>query len=429
MPLKVGMARAAAATGTPNFTQDFTDSGAGFSTDVKAAIFISGNTTADHTTTAGKQFQFAFAANNDGTAATSTVGVDGATPASNVGFSARYHNDVTAASGGYAYAVPPTSYGSSGEFQAPVDFAAVSNGVRVTWTDQSNSELIYALLLGGDIEASVVHAKFSANTSVNVSHGLSAAPEVIIALYGAAASAASNVLYQTIGMWDGTTQQCIEWNGSIAGNSSQARVDTNNIITKRTAGNTQDFTLSAVGSTQFTLGASVSTSDYVSFLCLRGTTSPIVGKCGIYDCPTGTGNAAMGLGLGVAPQVLLALQSVMTASDSGTSDDTTDVSGAIAAINQAGTTKYGGVTGFIDDAAATTVAKTQTTNSQAIRLWDTTPAIDVEATVATWDAGDITLNFSNVGASAFKIPYLAFGVAAAGGNAARASFHRMIRNA
>jgi len=422
MPLKVAIAQAAAGTGTPTFTQDFTDASAGFSSDVKAAIFVGSQATANHTTTGRAALNIGVAAATGGNTqgAVSTDSDDGLVTTDSNG----YGDDSFA----YVNARPSTA-GSDGEFSIN---SWLSNGVRVDWADQSESELITAVLLGGDIEARVVSTALNGTTPVTLNHGLSAAPEVIIGLTSTASDAgAPGTGRISIGFWDGTNYVSYSVASSNAAGSENLGADlsTTYILSEITTAGVLNWSasLSSVGATTFDVTASAATTDLVIFLCLRGTGAALAASAGVFDTSTSTGVATEVSGLSVAAQVLLAIPTLQTATGLDGAGDMNI--GLIAAVNNSGAgTQYGGCVNSLDDGVSPTVNKSQSTNSQALRCLDAAGAADVEATIDSWGTS-VALNYSNVNASAFKIPYLAFGQASASGNAPRARFYQMLRSA
>lgn len=405
--LKVAVVQGTAGTGTPTFTQDFTDSNAGFSSDVKAVIFLGSSATANHTATNTRRFNIGFAAATGGnTQATSSLIAANGTTAD----AAAIYSETE------AYNFVETNFGSSGEFSIN---SWLSNGVRVNWTDQSSGELLTAILLGGDIEAKVVFADFTNATapeSLSISHGLGGTPEIIIAL-GQLATASSTVR-QSLGFWYNGTYSSFATQLNDGGGSPSVALNlfSTGILGFTTgvsnAALSNTVTLSSVGSSNFTATASAQTDGKLAFLVLRSTgANPLVASLGTYDSATSTGNSTIVSGMTVKPQVLLSVPSIMTATGTSVTDPA-GVNGLVAAVDNAGAgTQYGGIVVSSDDGAATSVEKSQATNSQALRILSIAAgAVDVQATVNAWNSGGITLNYSDAGGSAFKIPYIAFGM-------------------
>lgn len=401
MALKVAVVQAAAASGSPTFTQDFTDSV--FSSDVRGALFIGSSATTNETASANAQLNFGFAGATGGTtqASVSLRAVDAAA-------TTETHNNVSAS---LAYNFSRGDSTTDGEFSIN---SFLSNGVRVDWADQSFGELITCVLLGGDIEARVVSATFTGGAAPDtrtVAHGLGGAPEVILAFCRVAFGTQTS-----IGAWDGSGYVHFTTYSANAGAVADiySRVETTGIVAPK-ATSTPSFTatLTNVGASNFDVQTDTPNSRTIYFLCLRGTSGAIVAKTGVFDTPTSTGDSAVVSGMSAAPQLLLAIPTRQTATGNVTGDDA-GAFGLIAAATNTGT-QYGGVTASEDDGADPSVSKSQSTNSQALRVLDITGAADIEATVSSWDSGGVTLNFSNINASARKIPYLAFGVAVAAG--------------
>lgn len=67
-----------------------------------------------------------------------------------------------------------------------------------------------------------------------------------------------------------------------------------------------------------------------------------------------------------------------------------------------------------EDAAATADTSSRYADSKIISIWDHTPAIDAEASVATWGATSLTFNWSDAASSAWKYILWAIGPDASG---------------
>lgn len=402
MALKCAIVQQAARTGTG--TQDFTDASAGFTSDVKAAILIGCNATAADTATGQGHFRLGFAAATGGTtqvAAATISRVSGGNQDTGT-------NDTTS---GECYVART---GSTTQSSAAAVDSWLSNGVRINWTNESEEhELVTALLLGGDIEARIVSATWASETTKTVAHGLSGAPEAIIA-FRAVASGAQLALgfWASGGTYGYGNLYCADSANptnvfSAANTDAIAAIMTTGSVTNR-------WTISNVDADSFDAStASTLSSGTLFFLCLRGTTSPIIAQAGVFATKTGDpGTEAEVDGMAAAPQVLLAIPTRLTSLGTLAGDS---AYGLIASCNRAGTTEYGGVTLIEDDnvTPADGPPYSRTTADSALVLMDTTGAEDVVATVASWDTDGITLDYSNTGAAAYRIPYLAFGAAAA----------------
>jgi len=298
----------------------------------------------------------------------------------------------------------------------------LSNGVQVTWNPAATAAWYFStLLLGGDIQANIVHAQLDSDTSTTISHGLSAAPEIIIAMTELAITPPDGTGTLIIGFWAGSssTQAGIGMDYPLTGDTVPGvvaqRVESASMIVKvSNTGPATTFvgTVANVGSTTFDLTTTANAFGYVSFLCLRGTTTPLVGKAGVYTTPASTGNASMSLGLSVAPSVLLMVPSRQTTTGSLASDDTAGAIGFYVGANRSSSASsvYGGKTAQIDVGADPTAAdrKYDTTRFSTLT---TAGADSVVATLNAWQSDDIQLNFSNVGGGQQKWVYLAFGAA------------------
>lgn len=405
MALKAAIVQQAARTTTGD--QSFTDSNAGFASDVKAAIFFSSIATAVDTNTTGQIFTVGAMCSNSTQIALSLC-------QNGTNRNARTET-------AYPYCVSAPAGGSTCEFSQHATTPFLSNGVQVTYVDAADqAHLISCLLLGGDIEAKIITVDLAAVSSVTgVAHGLGGTPELIIALSNFdinGLTAANDVTY-SLGFWDGTNYVS-DCRVPTGGYTIAGQISTSALVGKSDGGGLLSFggylTLANVGSSTLDVVASKAVDFAVALLCIRGTTDPIVAKCGTFDSPTSTGSQAVGASLSVAPQVLLTLGSRFTAVNSGSDTAVAGQCGAFAACNNVGAgTQYGGSVSNTDDSATLT---SWTTNSKAFVATATDGSSDAEASVSAWGSGDVTLNFDSVAASALKVPYLAFGVGAAGGN-------------
>lgn len=391
-------------------TQDFTD--AGVSSDLKLALFFNTNAVANDTTTA--EARIAIGA-TDGTnqAAYGTAAND------NIATS----NTRSTGSASWSAIVPTHSSGTDPAAEAALG-SVLSNGVRLSWSDIDNQQLINALLLSGsDVQAAVNTATFSGTgppQTVTVTPGFT--PDVVILLTHCGASATNGAGNFSIGFYDRVANAYAGQAGfyvsslSAAGSAqllstawAVAQVDGSAaVVWSATVGN---FT-----ATQFDITtATAATSDIITAISLKITNG--VYKVGFADTPTSTGNSALVTGMSAAPSCVLWLLSRMTAVGTGSQLDPAGVLGLGVSVNNNGSTQQMYAVAQEDDASDPTVDKCQTGNAESIRILDAAGVADVQATVQSWDSGGVTLNFSNINASAFKIGYLAIGAAAAAGTA------------
>ena len=399
-------------------TQDFTD--ASISSDFKAALFFNTNGTANDTAAAGSRLGIGLV---DGTnqAAYGSAGQDAAATSQ------------VSSSGNTTWAAILPTHASGGDPAAESAYTStLSNGVRITWSDIDAQQLINALMFGGsDVQAAVVTATFSGTgppQTVTVTPGFT--PDVLIAVaHGAAAGGNGNGVL-SLGFYDrvGNTYAGFAQRNTtaVAAASANANLSSSWIAAEvdGSAAATYSVTVGNFTATQFDATVSTgATSDIVSFLCLKITGG--VYKVGIADTPTSTGNTAMVSGMSGAPSAVLWLLTRMTATGTSTTDPAGHI-GLGVSVNNGGSTQQMYACAQIDDAADPTVDQCQTGNAACSRILDTAGAADVQATVNSWDAGGVTLNFSNVSASALKIPYLAIGAASAQSNAPRAMFQMMM---
>lgn len=400
MTLKQAIVQAAAPGSTG--TQDFTD--AVFASDCKAAIFISSKASAVDTATRSVSF---------------SVGMTASTGPSSASLAAWSGDDGAGNTDCVTSTVITTSCYRVRDFNSVEGEAIIDSflpdGVRINWSNASPyGELVTALLLGGDIEANIVSATWTAETVKTVSHGLSGAPEIIIGLIGVASG-----VQASIGWWASTGPTYGYANlysaDASATTSVHSAANTDGLLATKTTGSvTRTFTIGSVDGTTFDCTASASWASGIAvFLCLRSTgATPLVAQAGAFTTKiSSTGTEVEVSGMSVAPSVLLCIPTLLTSLGVLSNDSTY---GLMASVNNAGSTQYGGSTLIEDYGAEPDDAAGQpycrTTADSALVMMAVDGSEDVVATVSSWDSGGVTLNYSNIGASAFQVPYLAFGV-------------------
>lgn len=406
--MKVSIVQAAAATGTPTFTQDFTDSTTFGGATPKCAIVLGSAATANNSSTANIQSTIGFIAS-----AQASIGIsDNDAVSTNAAGYANYSTQ--------AYSMPDFGGNTSGDATG----AMIANGVRLSWTDQSAAELVNVILIGGDVECAVASLTSNNTTSAQaVTHGLTAAPQAIIAMTPGQGSgdATGNARYG-LGFWDGTNSKTLAVSLNQTGQATvTAAGHLSSTVAIGVKANAAGFVwtgaISNVGATTFDLTTSANTTNVMHFLSLRSTSGTALGvKAGTFGTKTSTGTNADISGMSQSPQVVLyALSRTIAVDTDYSSVDNASVLGlGIAAKNTGtGTTQYGTVFGCSVDNTATSGnhAYSQTSNTEAIRIPDASAscAADIEATINSWDSGGITNNYSNIAATGRQILYLAIG--------------------
>lgn len=407
MTLRASITVAAAASGTPTFNQDFTDSGAQNGATPVLGLVVGGRTTVENTNTAGVTLNIgAVSANGAGDAGVATSNNDATNPNT----------------GSYAYSATQgySSMRTGASTDGDAGLSLITDGTRFAWTDQSASELLKVLNLGGDIASSVVAYTNSSGTSAqSVTHNLGGTPEVIIALtVGTAAGANNGSARVGIGFWTAAAQCCVGWHGCANGQAtvnSSCRISTTQAIAS--PGTSASFvwagTISNAGATTFDITYDISNTAAVVFICLRSTSGTALGaKCGVLTSPTSVGDVSI-TGLSQAGQVLLTAMTLLQAVDTGdTSTQATALSVGMACKNSGtGTTQYGTVSNSENDGAATSTnhARSQSSNTLLVRVLDTSGSTALEATVGSWNSDGATVTFSKTDATARKGIYLILG--------------------
>lgn len=406
--MKVSIVSATAANGTPTYTQDFTDSTTFAGATPKCAIVLGSAATAENSSTANIQATIGFVA-----AAQASVGIgnDDAVSPDSTG----YANYAT-----QAYSLPDFVGNTAGDATG----ALIANGVRLSWTDQSQGELVKVILIGGDVECAVASLTSNNTTGAQaVTHGLTAAPQAVIAMSPGQASGDSggNAKYG-IGFWDGTNSKALGVSLSPGGQTTvPATGQLSSTVLLANKANASGFTwtaaISNVGATTFDITLSANSTSLMHFLSLRSTSGTALGvKAGTFATKTSTGTSADIASMSQSPQVVLYALSRTIAVDTNYSgvDDATNLGLGVAVKNTGtGSTQYATIVNCSVDGALTSTnhAYTQASNTQAIRILDAASscAADVEATINSWDSGGITNNYSNIAATGRQVLYLAIG--------------------
>lgn len=407
--MKVSIVQAAAATGTPTFTQDFTDATTFGGATPKCAIVLGSAATTNDSSTATIQTTIGFVASS--TQASIGISDNDAVSTNSSGY-ANYSTQ--------AYSLPDFGGDTVGDATG----AMIANGVRLSWTDQSQSELASVILIGGDVECAVSSLTSNNTTSAqSVTHGLTAAPQAIIAMTPGQGSgdATGNARYG-LGFWDGTNSKTLAVSLNQPGQTTvTAAGHLSSTVAIGTKANSAGFVwtgaISNVGATTFDLTTSANTTSLMHFLSVRSTSGTALGvKAGTFTTKTSTGTNADISGMSQSPQLVLYALSRTIAVDTNYSgvDDASVLGLGIAAKNTGtGTTQYGTVFGCSVDGAATSTnhAFSRTSNTKAILIPDasSTCSADVEATINSWDSGGVTNNYSNIAATGRQVMYLAIG--------------------
>lgn len=390
-----------------NGTQDWTDPG--INNDFQGAIFWGAEPAANNTTGANSKFFFG-----------ATDGVR------NISFNSASVDATAAASAASSVIGSNTAcYMRTTSSGAQTVLAAVQSvlatGVRLNFTTtDGGSYLLNALLLSGpDIEFEVSSVLFSSSdTSKVVTHNDTAAPQTVIALCAFAATgtdSAAQPQQPIIGIWDGTTMvgssmQCSATVNPTALAGRQAAGDMGHMIIVG-GSDGGSMSIGSVGPTTFTFSRTATNSVpmFCVFVSIRSKAGTWMSQVGQTTLPTSTGVAPLVTGLPSVPQVLLTFPTRLTTTAFVSNSDTAGSFGMGGACNNAGVTQQGATAYTEKNAVATTVCKSYTTQGAVLTLDNTGVPVN-QATVASWDSTDITLNHSAVGASAFEMMYLTFGI-------------------
>lgn len=407
--VKWAMVTQTAGTGTPTFTQDFTDATAFGGNAPEFALCWSAGTSTTDTGQAG--YAFAMGAIADGVeGSVAILGPDAVSPTAYA-----YGNKTTF---GYHHV------NSAGNVDGSANLSLIANGVRFSWTDQSVGETITCLMGDNEIEASLVsHASTNVSTEQTVTHGLSGTPDLIIAWgVGQATGDNNGAINPGIGFWTsgaevGFSQQSQNGQTTTAVTArASSTTAMNRIGTSTTFAYTGD--ISNVTSSSFGLTYSANHTQVNHFLSIRSTTdTPLYVKAGNFTTRTTTGTQADVTGMSGAPQVLLTIGTQLTAMDTGSSADLADAMSFGASVKNTGTgsTQYGSAAVSDNDntTASSAHACNQWSNTVGLNILATNCATDVAASVSSWDSAGVTHNYTTNGSAvAAQVLYLAFGGAA-----------------
>lgn len=387
---------------------DFTDSGAFGGATPKLAIFLSGGTGSADAITDGAAFQLGV---SDGTThGAMAFSCDTLSAASNVG-----RSNVSDA----AY----TKVSDTGTQTAAATCTLAANKATLSFSNQSDGETVYALLLGGDIEVSVLNWSSPGGTGAkpDITHGLSAAPEWIFVFSSGTVDATndSSSVSPLLGLWISGTQ--VGYGHRIADNATtsalSARISTANAIVSMGSG-TPNYSayIENVDADTFNINIDGSTTNRFHFVCIRSTSGTALGlAAGNISAKTSTGTQTDATGMSQDAQVVLSIMTAMTALDTNVTTDPAGCFGlGIACRNSgSGTWQYGAVVHGGDDGAAISGATDwmnhQHSAGKHINQLDTTGTTAISATVDSASSGNLVHNYGTVSGSAIRFPFLAFG--------------------
>lgn len=408
MSMIVGMVSAAAASGTPPFTQQFLDAASFGGQTPALAILYSGGTGALATATAGLQWQLG-AVDAEGNQCAVAIACDSATSPTNAARS----NRIDAA---YEHITP------AGVSDGRATATLIPDGVELTWSDQSVGESIRALLIGGAVEASVVSHESDNSLNVQtVTHGLSGPPEVIISIgvFAADTTTGGGEAMPGLGFWAIGSQTAVgvRYRDNVSTSAVSGRISTTEIAPAM--GTNTNFTYTATISNvtdttfdiQWTLNASV---DTVHFICLRSTTEePLDAIAGTFLTKTSTGTQTDITNLSVPPQIILTVPTRLADVDAGKSDDTGGGFGLGIACRRTGNgdNQYFGVfaTGNDGEGAGTAWLNHQRHAGDHIVRLSLAGAVDVRARVSEWNDTNVVHGYQVANATASRVAYLAIG--------------------
>lgn len=389
---------------TSTGTQDWTD--AIFSSDVKAAIFFGSRADTNATNTTQAEL---FLGCTDLTRNV-VITLD--------------EQDATAAPSDFNYidATHCIAKTTTGTLIASASYTStLATGVRVTYDAASATAYVAnCLLLGGsDIEVAVSSAAFATtDTSKTITHNLTGTPEILIVVLAGQVAALGNgsTLSPVIGFWDGTNSVGVGFSQTFGSNPTQVSARINSDLGHQVLQDIDRYTLSvsSVGATTLALNRTATATQVacVYVIAIRHLSNTLAAKASLSTLPTSTGNAALVTGMAVKPQVLISIPTRLTATTLAT-DDSTGSLGIGIAVNNNGVTQRAASAITVKDNVATSVARSQSANNAALISLDNTGALVNSADITSWDSGGVTLNHTAVGASAFEMISLAFGIQSA----------------
>lgn len=408
MAMKCCIVKAAAANGTPPYTQNITNSAVFGGATPKLAILLSGGTGSEDAATDGAKFCFGA---GDGTnyAAIAWAGDTLANP-NGVGRSNRSNA---------AY----VRVDKDGAVVGVATLSLIADGAQLTWSDQSEGEDLYVLLLGGDVEAAVSHLTSNNGTSAqSVTHGLAAAPELIVAfgIFSADNTDGGSDAVPGIGFWTAAGQVGYSHRerDNLATVATSGRISSTQALCAMGTGNTHTYAaaISNVGASTFDITFSGATTNRVHFIALRSTSGTALAvAAGTATAKTTTGTQVDVSGMSLDAQVLIVLPTACTAVDDGSGSSSTDPGGVFGVglackRSSDGTAEYASVVSAADDGVATSDdwLNHQRSSAKHLHQVNTAGATAVAATVSSWSGG-IEHDYGTASGTAIKFPYLAFG--------------------
>ncbi len=400
--------------GTAPITYNITSAGGASSplNDLVGALFLCDAGTLNDTTAAS--VRWGFGATDKVNSIVITMGAQDATAGAGIRSILSTTKCVSTSNGVGALSDPQGSFN-----------AALSNGIQLSLNPTpSVARLTNTILFSGVDHALKVGTQYfaSGDTSHAQTHGLGGTPDVIIVFGSIDVPSSTNEVDGKgffLGFWDGesTNQSSLSMHVTTGANPTDIAQYISNAsvgeIINAAGTPAAHVTVTAVGSTTFTLtfNTSAGNNNMLGWVAIRGISSQMFSGNAIATLPTGTGNTALISGLAGKPQFYLALPTRMTAVNTAIATDAAGSFGCSVGCTTDHTTTFQGMNAEnFKDNVATSVADHRLSKTKGLVELTNAGLTDAVATVSTWDADGVTLNYSAGAAGSFLCPVLAFGM-------------------
>jgi hypothetical protein len=308
--------------------------------------------------------------------------------------------------------------------------STLSTGVRMSYSNSSATQYLIngVLVAGSDIAFATATATLTnPATTVSVAHNCGGTPDVIIVqmIIGLTVVPGGVRPVSITSVWErgGGTQATISTGYDYHSDPTKVAgyITTSNFgrwAIPQTGALNNTMTISNVGATTFDLTTNFSPGNIWQFIAhsMRGTTNPVIAKCGTFTTKTSTGTSADITGMASPPILLFTMPSRMTALTTGVFDDSAGSWGLGWSANNGGTTQQFASAAVLQQGVATNqVGKCRTSNNRAMLVLDNSANILTDASINSWDSGGVTFNYNTSSGTAYEVMYLAIAAPSGGG--------------
>ncbi len=307
---------------------------------------------------------------------------------------------------------------ASGSSIAEAAGSAVTDGLRLTWSDINSQELIGAFLTGNDGAADATTLTLNNTTPVTVTHGLGATADLIVAI-SMTTTTTGNASFNpmSFGFYDvgGNTYRSVSSRHLHNGATTQTAGTYNNdalIVDHDNASIAYKVTVSNCDSDSCDFVASNTTTDVV-FLMFYDFPAGVDIQVGDFTTRTTNGTNADISGMTDAPTAVLYGTTFMpTGSAANTVESDANEGEGIgfgAAVNNGGTA-LASTAMYGNDAVALGTSDTKSLFSQdKIVALNGSGALGYAFGISSWDSGGVTHNYTTTDGTARRVIYAAIG--------------------